>query len=388
MVEHRAARRLGRVRGEHQLDVQRAQRLGGVHAGAVEQLGGLGERLALLLAGGVVLAPAADPLALLGDVGELQLQRAGADVRLDLVVAEPAQAAHQRLARGLVAAAQLGRGAVDPGHAVGELAAVLLGEHGGERAARGGRSRARRGGGGGHRRRLSQPASGIRGPRGSLRQSSRSGDDARHADGGCGGGAGGAVGGSGRGTGAGLRRRAAALGGGAEGRLRADARDRAAAARRPDGAALRHQPALRADQLRRRRPHARRVRRARVLRGRVAADARRGRADRLRLDARRRGRRHDRGRHAADRGRPHRGRPEDRVQPQADRAASPPGSPLRRPPEPRARPAARRSAASARSRSPTACAAPSSSRRRAAAAGSPPAGPRSPAAAAARARSS
>ncbi len=184
--------------------------------GAVEQLGGLGERLALLLAGGVVLAPAADALALLGDVGELQLQRAGADVGLDLVVGEPAQAAHQRLARGLVAAAQLGGGAVDPGHAVGELAAVLLGEHGGEHA-REQVGLAGDGGGGGHRRRLSQPASGNRGPREFLGQSSGSGDDARQADGGCGGGAGGDVGGAGRRAEPGLRRRAAAVGGGAEG---------------------------------------------------------------------------------------------------------------------------------------------------------------------------
>ena len=92
MVEHGAPRGLGRMRGEHELDVQRAQRLGGVDARPREQLRGLRQRLALLVAGGVVLAPAPDPLALLGDVGELQLQRAGADVGLDLLVAEALQA--------------------------------------------------------------------------------------------------------------------------------------------------------------------------------------------------------------------------------------------------------------------------------------------------------
>jgi hypothetical protein len=122
------------VRGQHELEAQRAQGLGRVGARPVEQLGGLGERLALEIARRVVLAPAPDPLALLGDVRELQLQRARADVGLDLVVAEPLQAVHQRLARALVALAQLGRGAVDPAHALGEAGAVLLGEHGVERA--------------------------------------------------------------------------------------------------------------------------------------------------------------------------------------------------------------------------------------------------------------
>jgi hypothetical protein len=128
VVEHGPPGRLGRVCREHELDVQVTHhpRRGGA---VLEQLGRLGERLALQLARRVVLAPAPDPLTLLGDVGELQLQRERADVGLDLVVGQRAQLGDHRLAGRLVARPQVGGGVVQPRDPLGELGAPLLGEH-------------------------------------------------------------------------------------------------------------------------------------------------------------------------------------------------------------------------------------------------------------------
>ena len=108
VVEHGAARRLRRVRGEHELEVQGAHGGGQVGARLAQQVGGLHQRLALARAGRVVVAAPAHPLALLGDVGELELQRAGADARLHLLVRELLDELLQRGAGGRVAGAQRG----------------------------------------------------------------------------------------------------------------------------------------------------------------------------------------------------------------------------------------------------------------------------------------
>ena len=129
VLEHRAARRLGRVSGEHELDVEAARRGGEVGALGAEHVGRVHQRLALAYAGGVVVAPAAHALALLGDVGELQLQRAGADARLDVGGREPVHELDHRRARGGVAGAQLVGRLVQPLHGPGELLAGLLDEH-------------------------------------------------------------------------------------------------------------------------------------------------------------------------------------------------------------------------------------------------------------------
>ena len=86
VVEHRAARGLGRVRGQDVLDLQLRGQRRDVDLVALEDLGRLGQRLALHGAGGVVLASPAHALALLGDVRQLQLERAGADDRLHRLV--------------------------------------------------------------------------------------------------------------------------------------------------------------------------------------------------------------------------------------------------------------------------------------------------------------
>ena len=129
VVEHRAPRRLRRVRGEDELDVQRAHRGGEVGARGAQQVGGLHQRLALAHAGGVVVAPPPDPLALLGDVGELELQRARADARLHVLAREAVHALDERGARVEVALAHVGGGLVQPADGVGEAPAALLHEH-------------------------------------------------------------------------------------------------------------------------------------------------------------------------------------------------------------------------------------------------------------------
>ena len=98
VVEHRAPRRLGRMRGEDELELQRAHRGGQVGPGLAQQVRRLEQRLPLAHAGGVVVAPPAHPLALLGDVGELELQRARADAWLKLVGRERVDQLEQRRA--------------------------------------------------------------------------------------------------------------------------------------------------------------------------------------------------------------------------------------------------------------------------------------------------
>jgi len=100
VLEHRAPRRLGRVSGQDQLDVERAHRGREVGAVGAELVGGVHQRLALAHAGGVVVTPAPHPLALLGDVGELELECAGADAGLDLGRREPVHELGHRRAGG------------------------------------------------------------------------------------------------------------------------------------------------------------------------------------------------------------------------------------------------------------------------------------------------
>ena len=133
VVEHRAPRGLGRMRGEDVLDLQLRGQRRDVDRAVAQDLRRLAERLALDLAGAVVLAPAADALALLGDVRQLQLQRAGADDRLDGLVGDLAQVGDETVGRGLVARADGRGGAEEPLHARGEHAAGLLLEHAVER---------------------------------------------------------------------------------------------------------------------------------------------------------------------------------------------------------------------------------------------------------------
>jgi hypothetical protein len=67
------------MRGQHEVEVQARDRIG---AAVAQRLSGLRQRLGLAAALGVVAPAAAQPLALLDRVVELQLQRAGADDRL------------------------------------------------------------------------------------------------------------------------------------------------------------------------------------------------------------------------------------------------------------------------------------------------------------------
>ena len=133
VVEHGAPRRLGRVRGEHVLDLQLRHQRADVDLAVAQDPRGLGERLALDLAGLVVLAPAPRPLALLGDVRELQLQRARADDRLHRLVRDAAQVGHEPLGGRLVARAHGGGGLEQPLQAGREHASGLLLEHAVER---------------------------------------------------------------------------------------------------------------------------------------------------------------------------------------------------------------------------------------------------------------
>ena len=81
--EHGASGGLGRVRRQHELHRKPAHRL--VEIRAFEPLDRLGERLARRPALVLVLAPPAEPMVLLGDVRELEVEREGAqDERLQL----------------------------------------------------------------------------------------------------------------------------------------------------------------------------------------------------------------------------------------------------------------------------------------------------------------
>ena len=133
VVEHRAARGLGRVRGEDVLDLQLGGERGDVDVVAAQDLGRLGQRLALHRAGRVVLTPAAHALALLGDVRELELERAGADDRLDRLVRHAAEVGHEPLGGGPVAVAHGRGGLEEPLQARREDAPGLLLEHADQR---------------------------------------------------------------------------------------------------------------------------------------------------------------------------------------------------------------------------------------------------------------
>ena len=129
VIEHRAPRGLGGVRRQHVLDLQLRGQRGDVDVVAAQDLGRLGQRLALDRAGRVVLAPAAHALALLGDVRQLELERAGADDRLDRLVGHAAEVGDEPLGGGLVARAHRRGGLEQPLQPGGEHAARLLLEH-------------------------------------------------------------------------------------------------------------------------------------------------------------------------------------------------------------------------------------------------------------------
>ena len=129
VVEDRAPRGLGRVRGEHVLDLQLGHQRADVDLPVAQDLRRLGERLALDLARPVVLAPAPRALALLGDVRELQLERARADDRLHGFVRDAAQVGDQPFGRGLVTRPHGGGGLEQPLQAGREHASGLLLEH-------------------------------------------------------------------------------------------------------------------------------------------------------------------------------------------------------------------------------------------------------------------
>ena len=117
LLQQRAADDLGRVGGQHQLDLERADgiaQVGGRQPGRDQPAERLLARAALrrqvrrLLVG----AAAADPVVLLGDVGEVQELREGARHRQDLVHRHPAELGRQRVeGAGVARAAGLGEGA-------------------------------------------------------------------------------------------------------------------------------------------------------------------------------------------------------------------------------------------------------------------------------------
>ncbi len=154
VVEDRAARRLGRVGGHHEPHVELREPLGDPAARHLaDGADGRRQRLALRHARvGVVLAAAPQPLQLLGDVGQLQLHRAGAHVRRQPRRRLAAQEGQQLLALGLVAVAQRERAVAQPEQPLAEGAPVLLLQHVAEQALEQGGVAVERvgGGGGGH----------------------------------------------------------------------------------------------------------------------------------------------------------------------------------------------------------------------------------------------
>ena len=126
VVEHGAARGLGRVRGQHVLDLQLRGQRRDVDLVALEDLGRLGQRLALHGAGGVVLPSPAHAFALLGDVRQLQLERAGADDRFHGLVRDAAEVGDEPLGGGGVTRPHGGRGPEEPLQAGGEHTARLF----------------------------------------------------------------------------------------------------------------------------------------------------------------------------------------------------------------------------------------------------------------------
>ncbi len=129
VVEHRAPGRLGGVGGEDEVEMQPAHGGGQIGARLAQHVGRLEQRLALPHSGGVVVAPPPHALALLGDVGELQLQRARADAGLEILLGQRVDELEQLRAGAVRAVAQLHGALVQPAHRLGELRAALLHEH-------------------------------------------------------------------------------------------------------------------------------------------------------------------------------------------------------------------------------------------------------------------
>ena len=135
-LEHGAARRLGRMGGEDELDPEpRAGRLQRrlVDAGAVELGERIGQRLARHPPLGLVLAAAADAVMLLGDVGELEEQRERAQDGPLPIEPEGRDRLAERAPRAS-GARVAGKGA-DPLLVVEEILALLLDEHAPEQVA-------------------------------------------------------------------------------------------------------------------------------------------------------------------------------------------------------------------------------------------------------------
>ena len=145
-LEHGAARRLGRVGGEDELDpqacagcLQRAL----LDAAAVEQRERLGERLARDAPLGLVLAPPSDAMVLLRDVDELEEERERPQHRCLAVVVERGDRRAERVARP--SGAGITRKGPNPLLVVEQLLAVLLDEHAPEKVAKQANVRPQRG---------------------------------------------------------------------------------------------------------------------------------------------------------------------------------------------------------------------------------------------------
>jgi hypothetical protein len=128
--EHRPTRRLGRVRGEHGLDVESGRQhrqLVSPDPGAREHADGLGNRLPCDRPLALVVPASSDTVVLLGDVGELEEEgERGQHRRLGLHV----EVRDCRLEHGVVAACpRVARERADPLLERQQLLALLLDEH-------------------------------------------------------------------------------------------------------------------------------------------------------------------------------------------------------------------------------------------------------------------
>ena len=134
--EDRAARCLGRMRGEDELDPEPLARgldLGLVDPAAVELRERVGERLARDPPLGLVLAPPPDPVVLLGDVDELEEQRERPQHGALALRPERRDRLAERASRA--AGARVAGERADPLLLVEETLALLLDEHPAEQVA-------------------------------------------------------------------------------------------------------------------------------------------------------------------------------------------------------------------------------------------------------------
>ena len=135
--EHGAARGLGRMGREHELDPQAARPPPAASASStpprVELREGVGERLARNAPLGLVLAAPADPVVLLGDVDELEEERERSQHGGLALEAEPGDRVAERDARASRACIAGER--ANPLLVVEELLALLLDEHAPEQIA-------------------------------------------------------------------------------------------------------------------------------------------------------------------------------------------------------------------------------------------------------------